>query len=556
VFTPGYTRAEPEPAPDPRRPSAVGNGPVGNGPDGGNRSAQPGPWPVPPAGSTVGRGPVRGYPPLPGQPPPVYPPGQFAAWNRYRNGQPSSAVRRAIDGQDGLPGRTDPADGQAAQPAREAANRGRERYYAEDADPGSDPGYSVLAVSDPAADVTSTQTWRAVAEGRSTGVWTAPARLRPDGAGDAGASSGVAAPLAEPAVADPGRADTALPRRPARHSSRPLPLAPELRTNTGPNPALTTGPNPRLTTGPNPRLTTGPSPRLTTGPSPRVSSGPQPQVSAPAKPAAERAPTTAADDATVASRTRAVGRRRADTKTRRSRRQHPASVKLAMAAALLLVLAAVGTMIYAVVHDDSTKPRLTSQQARKASPSTSPSPSLGPYGHIASRQTDPQPLTLAELYPASFTVDGVTVTNTATSLGGDCAAELVGATLQSAVGAAGCTQVARATYVDVSSGLMATIGVLNLSTGAAATTAAQSADANDYISQLAAASGPAQKIGQGVGIEEALAKGHYLILVWAEFTSLKTPTAQQSAPIESFMTEVVQNTANVSLTNRMLTGTP
>jgi len=552
---PDYTRAEPGPgSPDPRRP-----GPVGSGQDVPSRSGQPGPWPVPPAGSMVGRGPVRGYPPLPGQPPPLYPPGQFAAWNRHRNGQPRSAARRAGDGQDGPgpPGRAEPAADQAAQPAREAANRGAERYYAADADPGTDPGYSALAVSDPAADVTSTQTWLAVAEGRLTGIWTAPARLRGDAPGNAATSSDIAAPTADPAAGDPSGAGTVLPRRPARHSSRPLPRAPELlRTDTGPDPRLTTGPNPRLTTGPNPRLVTGPDRRVATGPSRGVSSGPQPLVSAAAKPTTDLAPTVAADDDAVASRTRATRRRRAGARARRAGRQHPASVKLAIAAALLLVLAAVGAMIYAVVHDDSTKPRLTSQQARKASPTTSPSQSLGPYGHIASRQTDPLPLTLAELYPASFTVDGVTVTNAATSLSADCAAELVGATLQSAVGAAGCTQVARATYVDVSGGLMATIGVLNLSTGAAATTAAQSADANDYISQLTAASGPAAKIGQGVGIEEALAKGHYLILVWAEFTNLKTPTAQQSAPIESFMTEVVHSTANVSLTNRMLTGTP
>jgi hypothetical protein len=103
---------------------------------------------------------------------------------------------------------------------------------------------------------------------------------------------------------------------------------------------------------------------------------------------------------------------------------------------------------------------------------------------------------------------------------------------------------------------MATIGVLNLGTGDQAKTAAPSADANDYISQLTASSGPAQQIGQGTGIEEALAKGHYLILVWAELTSLQTPNAQQSASIDGFMTQLVQETVNRDLTARMLTGAP
>ncbi len=81
------------------------------------------------------------------------------------------------------------------------------RYYAHDLGPGAEPGYSLLAVSDPAADVTSTQTWRAVEDGRATGIWTAPAR-----------------PDADPASRDnPGRAQgpsrprcSSQPRRPGR----------------------------------------------------------------------------------------------------------------------------------------------------------------------------------------------------------------------------------------------------------------------------------------------------------------------------------------------------
>jgi hypothetical protein len=165
-------------------------------------------------------------------------------------------------------------------------------------------------------------------------------------------------------------------------------------------------------------------------------------------------------------------------------------------------------------------------------------------------------LTLAELYPASYTGSGETVTATATSLGSDCSAAIIGARLQSAAAAANCTQVARATYVETPNGFMATIGVLNLSTGDAAKAAVQSADANDFISQLTASSGPSQQIGQGTGIEEALAKGHYLILVWAELTNLQSPNAQQSSEIEVFMTGLVQATVNKDLTARMLTGVP
>ena len=44
------------------------------------------------AGSFARKGPARGFPPAPGQPPPVYPPGQFAAWNLPADGAGSVAA--------------------------------------------------------------------------------------------------------------------------------------------------------------------------------------------------------------------------------------------------------------------------------------------------------------------------------------------------------------------------------------------------------------------------------------------------------------------------------
>src|SRR5262252_9994666 len=82
---------------------------------------------APQAGTHPGgtrRGPLRGFPPAPGQPDPVYPPGQFSPWNR-------ASTRSAWLGIAGTGGGT--AD--------------------------TEPGYSALAVSDAAADLTSTQAW-------------------------------------------------------------------------------------------------------------------------------------------------------------------------------------------------------------------------------------------------------------------------------------------------------------------------------------------------------------------------------------------------------------
>ena len=45
----------------------------------------------------------------------------------------------------------------------------------------------------------------------------------------------------------------------------------------------------------------------------------------------------------------------------------------------------------------------------------------------------------------------------------------------------------------------------------------------EFIKQLPAAHGPTRNLTKGTGIEEAEIKGHYLILIWTEFTDLKAP---------------------------------
>jgi hypothetical protein len=225
---------------------------------------------------------------------------------------------------------------------------------------------------------------------------------------------------------------------------------------------------------------------------------------------------------------------------------------------MLFVLAAAATLAYGVLRSPA-KPRAAAGATPppKVTPSTSASPTVGLYGHIASRSSDPQPLTAAQLFPASFGLAGQPVNRTTTAAGRRCVAALDGASIRSAVRTARCNQVVRATYLARSQGLMGTIGVLNLNSASAAVKAIRSADAGDFISQLKARRGPTHKIGKGTGIEVAAAKGHYLILIWAEFTNLHKPrTSAQRTTVENFMTQLLDSTANVSLANRMLTGKP
>jgi hypothetical protein len=565
VFTPGYDTSRPHGEPP---PGASGSSWYGSA-----------------AGGAAGKGPVRGYPPAPGQPPPVYPPGQFAAWNRGPSGQAGQSSPAGQGSQPGrgpqpersYPGRTGPDGGQPVpggqQPSWQATP-GSGRYYGRDDGLDSEPGYSTLAVSDPAADVTSTQTWQAVEEGRATGIWTAPAR---PGATDPGAAA-AAGPGSDPS-APAGRRGTS-----GRHTMRPSvsgqhsvlapdPAGPGERADgeaaTGAFPAFA-GATAAAGTPAAAGTAAGTSaPGGLDGTSDHFSRRPGHRGDRSSDPTLAGHPAGAPDGSAV-STSRGHGRAsgtgtlpRTDPASRRGsssggkRGKRPASVKLAVGVATLLVVAAAGTLGYTVLHR-SPKPKPVAAQGKQSPAATpSPSPSLGPYGHIASRSGDPKPLTIAQLYPSSFTVSGQSVRLTTSKLGTSCASAVVGGSLRTIVGQAHCSQVARASYVSSSQGVMGTIGVLNLGTAAGATKAARKASASDFISQLKAKRGPTHKLGQGTGIEEAAAKGHYLILIWAEFTSLHKPkTNAQRIQIENFMTELLHNTANVTLTTRMLTGTP
>ena len=167
------------------------------------------------------------------------------------------------------------------------------------------------------------------------------------------------------------------------------------------------------------------------------------------------------------------------------------------------------------------------------------------------------PLTAAELYPASISNAGAVYTKAKQAKGTNCRAALIGSALQAAVRHGGCIQTLRATYLSKSAKVMATIGVFNLKNFASASKAARKAGQAEFVAQLAAKTGPAKSIGQGTGLEEAIVKGHYLVLVWAETTNLSPPKGQAGRTrLTAFMNLLVKHTVNVSLSNRMVDGKP
>jgi hypothetical protein len=103
--------------------------------------------------------------------------------------------------------------------------------------------------------------------------------------------------------------------------------------------------------------------------------------------------------------------------------------------------------------------------------------------------------------------------------------------------------------------MMGTIGVINLSSASLATKAGKVTGPQEIIAPLAASKGVTSKLGTGTGVVQAEIKGHYLILMWAEFTDLKSPsTAAQRQMLEQFATNLVTGSANINLSTRMATG--
>jgi hypothetical protein len=425
---------------------------------------------------------------MPGQPGPAYPPGQFSVWNR-------PSVRAFWLGMNGT------GDG-----ARDSE---------------AEPGYSILATSDPSADATVTQTWAVMDEG---GGWSPPPSARDVSAHTDGEGFPGFRRADGPAAAAPRAAfETAAPVQEARSRQ----LAP---WESGVMPAA---------------AAPGGGPAPTAPPA-----GPRGMPAAPgrASAGARRGQGGATRDTGESSRSGGSGPRRSGPAVR----SHRTLIGLLMAPVVVVIL-----VVAVIVYLGSRPVPTVGSAAEASSPAVALTPFLGPWQHITSQAVDSQPLSAHELYPAKFAEGGIAGTRTVERTNTKCTSAVIGSTLQAAVRKGDCTQVVRASYLSSDRKVMATIGVLNLSDVAAATKAGKASGAAQFIRQLPGPHGPTRNLAKGTGIEVAEIKGHYLILIWTEFANLRAPKGKkQRRELTGFSANLFAGTANVSLTSRMVTGNP
>ena len=396
-------------------------------------------------GRRVASNAVRGFPPAPGEPLPLYPPGPFEAWNR---GQEMAVAPRTGDS------------------ARAWAEQGMPITSATITPDEFDTDYSIPAIKDPIPGaVISASSVSAANSGTMLAAAGQAAGL------DAGAGSSAAVTAARPT-------SRTLPGEPVRRSSAAG------RTDSGSQPAA----------------------------------------------------------------------RPVKTRPRRKRRSH----WLAIALAIVIIAVVAGALYYTLPKTSTAsppaKPRPTSTPS--ATP-TGPTKPPGQWGFIGTRKTDAIPLTMAEVFPATISDGTTSYTRVRQVAGKKCNAAVIGPALRAAVKAGGCNQALRATYLSKSAKVMGTIGVFNLKNAAKAGKAAAQAGHSLFVAQLTAKAGPAKSIGQGTGLEEALFKGHYLVLVWVEPTNVNASVSgKNKKKLNAFMNLLVAHTANVSLSYRMVDGKP
>ena len=237
----------------------------------------------------------------------------------------------------------------------------------------------------------------------------------------------------------------------------------------------------------------------------------------------------------------------------RARRRGPS--RAALLAMIAVVVIGAGFAGYKYVYERRADAPLSPTLKLPTTVPTNPDyvKALGHWQHIGTRAEDPSPPTIDELFPAQFELSGDSFVRTAASETKTCSLAVYGADLQAALQSGDCSQVLRASYV--SGRIMGTIGVINLVSASAANAAGKVTGPHEIIAPLASSKGVTSKLGTGTGVEQAEIKGHYLILIWAEFTDLKPPSSgAQRQQLDQFATNLVTGSANINLSTRMLTG--
>jgi hypothetical protein len=176
----------------------------------------------------------------------------------------------------------------------------------------------------------------------------------------------------------------------------------------------------------------------------------------------------------------------------------------------------------------STAPE-TSTQPGGQSASQAPSPSLGELApSIDSEQTDPRPLSLSEVFPATkIMLGGRPYKQDKTSVNRQCALAARGP-MAAALQSGGCRGVVRATFVDGKK-YAVTTGVAIMPTRSAAVAASKAGDPSRYEWFRGMRGKVAKDMDKAGGYASSTVRGRYIIYSYAQYADGAPPQATDPA---------------------------
>ncbi|MFB4282967.1 hypothetical protein ACBJ59_47240 [Nonomuraea sp. MTCD27] len=185
-----------------------------------------------------------------------------------------------------------------------------------------------------------------------------------------------------------------------------------------------------------------------------------------------------------------------------------------------------------------------------------PSPPPGKYGYAAERSTDPDPISVKEVFGSKkkLSVSGRSYEMTITSKDKKCTDGALGDALHKALKAAKCTQFVRASFRDKDGKVIGTVGVANLSSSKQASKVAKAGDTKNYVKPLAGKDTVTKFLGSGSGGAKISTYGHYAILYWFQNKDGTKPDSKGSKRISEAINDITKATLFLALDNRALTG--
>ncbi|GAA0332237.1 hypothetical protein NE235_30215 [Actinoallomurus spadix] len=243
-------------------------------------------------------------------------------------------------------------------------------------------------------------------------------------------------------------------------------------------------------------------------------------------------------------------------------RKKPLVIGAAVAASVVVIGGGAAFALSSGGDDPKPKPSAAASKPAAAPPQTptaNPTPTPTETGkglQLASRTTDPKPLTVSEVFKnRRFKAGGRTYVLTTRRSDTKCANGVHGTTFRKALVKAKCTQVLRATYSNGK--FVGTIGIVNLKTDSAARAAQRASRPKDaYVLPLPGA-GTTSKIGKGLSLTTADPEGHYLIMSWVQYPNGKKIARSDYAGVTAFVhNATIGSNLRPALNYRSMVGKP